>query len=151
MNASLRSFSVCLNISSGIGRALAVLAGCAGLCGCVGNPFVNAAVDPSSPVAAEVTRLTRSDAPLPTFASIPKAPTDLRPVAAYGREAQALELAAAQLIRETEPETWTLQGTTAFADTARRDVGPELPPITPGDADAFARELRARATPPPPR
>lgn len=131
---------------------LVPLAAAAGLLsGCVGNPFANAQIDPASPVAADVARMTRADAKLPKFASIPAAPKDVRPAADYGREAASLDAAAADLIRETGPETWTLTGTDAFADTARKDVGPALPPVIPGDAEAFARELRERATPPPPR
>ena len=134
-----------------IARLIAVAAGASLLAGCVGNPFANAQIDPASPVAADVARMTRADAKLPAFSSIPPAPTDVRPAASYGRAAASLNAAAADLIRDTGPETWSLKGTDAFAETARRDVGPELPPVTPGDAEAFARELRERATPPPPR
>jgi len=132
-------------------RLIAAVGGSALLSACVGNPFVDAKIDPASPVAPEVARVTRADANFPTFASIPKAPGDLRPIQLYGQEAKRLELAAAELIRETEPGTWTLQGTDDFAAKARRDAGPALPPPNPTDAEAFARELRERATPPPPR
>lgn len=132
-------------------RASAVAVVCVTLSGCVGNPFADAKVDPASPVAKDVTALTSAHAEFPKFASIPRKPDDLRPPARYGKEAASLELAAAQLIRDTAPETWTLQATDAFADTARRDAGPELAPPTAGDAEAFARSLRERATPPPPR
>ena len=33
---------------------------------------------------------------------------------------------------------------------ALADAGPVLPPVEPGDTEAFARDLKARATPPPP-
>jgi len=121
------------------------------LSGCIGNPLVDAKVDPASPVAADVARLTRTNRDYPSFSDIPKSPQDLRPVAAYGREADAIKLAGDKLVRETGPETWTLQNTEAFAARARRDSGPDIQPPQPGEAEAFARELRERATPPPPR
>ena len=121
------------------------------LAGCVGAPFTDARIDPSSPIAAEAARLTRQPGKLPTFASIPKAPTDLRPAAQYGRSAQQVLAAGDALVAATEPSTWTLQGTDAFAEKGRRDAGPQLEPPSPADAEAFARELRERATPPPPR
>lgn len=135
----------------GAGTALALLAASVLLSGCVGNPFVDAKIDPASPVAADVARLTRQDGKFPTFAGIPKAPTDIRPLAQYGRDADAVLAAGAALERATAPGTWTLQGTDAFADKARRDAGPQIEPPKPGDAEAFARELRERATPPPRR
>jgi hypothetical protein len=132
-------------------RLVGVVGGCGVLSACVGNPFKDAKVDPASPVAADVARLTRSDAAFPTFASIPKAPQDIRPDRQFGQAADQLELAGAELVRETAPGTWTLQGTDDFAAGARRDAGPDLPPPNPAEAEAFARELRERATPPPPR
>jgi outer membrane murein-binding lipoprotein Lpp len=147
MNASPPLFPQVPNIV----RVIALALGAGLLSGCVGNPFANAKIDPASPVAEEVARMTRADAKLPSFASIPAAPSDVRPPASYGLAAASLDAAAAELIRDTGPETWTLQATDAFAETARRDVGPELPPVIPGDSEAFARELRERATPPPPR
>jgi hypothetical protein len=132
-------------------RTLAVTAGCAMLSACIGNPFKDAKVDPASPVAPDVARLTRGDAKFPTFASIPNPPKDVRPLAQYGRSAQAVLAEGEALTQATAPGTWTLEGTDAFAAKARRDAGPQLEPPTPGDAEAFARELRERAKPPPPR
>ena len=132
-------------------RPLAVAAGCALLGGCIGNPFKDAKIDPASPVAPEVARLTRQDAKFPTFTSIPNPPGDIRPPAQYGRSADGVLAAGKALETATAPGTWTLQGTDEFAEKARRDAGPQLEPPKPGDAEAFARELRERATPPPPR
>jgi hypothetical protein len=58
-----------------------------------------------------------------------------------------------EIIRATEPNTWTLQGgdaTNSFAGEARTAAGPDLQPTDPATTEAFARELRRRATPPPP-
>lgn len=118
---------------------------------CASSPFAAAKIDSDSPVAADVERLTRADARYPTFASIPKAPNDIRPLARYGRDAKAILAAGAALERATAPETWTLQNTDDFAEKGRRDAGPQIEPPKRGDAEAFARALRERATPPPPR
>lgn len=120
------------------------------LSGCIGNPFQDAKVDPASPVAADVARMTRQSSDYPSFSEIPAAPSDIRPLALYGRASSELKMAGERLVRETAPETWILQGTEAFADEARRRT-PDLPPVDPAAAEAFARELRERATPPPPR
>ncbi|MGA0607233.1 hypothetical protein ACO2Q0_14680 [Phenylobacterium sp. VNQ135] len=130
---------------------LSLCAAGAMLSACMANPFVDAKVDPNSPVAGEVAKVANARQGYPSFRDIPATPNDLRPVGLYGREAEAVKLAGAELIRATEPGTWTLQNSESFADKARRDAGPELPPANAQDSDAFARELRERATPPPPR
>lgn len=135
----------------GVASALAIAAGSTLLSGCVGNPFAETKIDPASPVAGDVARMTRQDGKFPTFASIPKAPTDIRPLPQYGRDAKSILAEGAAIEQATAPGTWTLNGTDDFADKARRDAGPQIEPPKPGDAEAFARELRERATPPPPR
>ena len=147
MNASRPLFPIRFRLAVPLWAA----GGCLILGGCVASPFKDTKVDPASPVAADVARLTRGDAKFPTFAGIPKAPSDLRPVAQYGRDADLVLAAGAELVRATEPGTWTLQGTDDFAEKSRRDAGPQIEPPKPGDAEAFARALRERATPPPPR
>jgi hypothetical protein len=129
------------------------MVGCVMLSGCVGDPFKEARVDPASPVAPDVVRMTSASAkaPFPSFRSIPAASKDGRPIALYGRAAHQLELAGAELVRATAPGTWTLQNSEAFAEDARRNVGPELPPVSPGATDEELKRLRERATPPPPR
>lgn len=130
-----------------------VVGGVAGLiCGCVSNPFEDAQVDPRSPVAAEVAKAARANTDFPSFSEIPATPTDVRPTRMFGQAARDIELARAQLERETAPGTWTLRegDTETFAARARREVGPELPPVDQRGTDAYAAELRRRATPPPP-
>ncbi|PZQ58273.1 MAG: hypothetical protein DI570_18110 [Phenylobacterium zucineum] len=132
-------------------KPLGLLAGCALLAGCVGNPFKDAKVDPASPIAEDVARITRQPTKFPTFASIPTPPTDVRPLAQYGRDARSVMAAGEALNNATAPGTWVLDGTDDFASKARQDAGPQIEPPKPGDAEAFARALRERATPPPPR
>jgi hypothetical protein len=138
-------------IAGTAGRIAVAGLGCALLAGCIGNPFKDAKVDPNSAVAADVARITRGPAKFPTFASIPNPPKDVRPPRQYRENAQAV-LAAGEALREaTEPETWTLQGTEAFAEAARREAVAPPPVESNSGADAFVREQRERATPPPPR
>lgn len=124
-----------------------MVSGCA-----VSNPFATAAVDPASPIAAQVAAKARAGRTYPTFADIPSAPTDVRALPAFGRAANALEVAGADVIRETAPGTWTLTGTEAFAGRARDMAGPEITGAesTTAATEAFAKAQRARATPPPP-
>ena len=132
-------------------RSSVLVGACLVIAGCTGVPFTDAKIDPASPVAADVARMTRQDAKFPTFAGIPPKPKDVRPVVQYGRDARSVLAAGDALVTATAPSTWTLQGTEAFAEKSRSDAGPQMEPPKPGDAEAFARELRERATPPPPR
>lgn len=132
-------------------RPLAAAAAAALVSGCIANPFADAKVDPASPIAAEVAKAAHVNAAYPSFSDIPKTPKDLRPVRQYGRAADDLQVAAAELVRATAPETWSLTGDTeAFAGGARSQVGAELPPADPAATEAYVKELRKRATPPPP-
>jgi len=131
-------------------QLLASACACVMLSACVGNPFRDAKVDPRSPIAAEVARTVRHDAPYPTFASIPPVPKDVRPHKQYGQAADQIEQAKADVERATADNTWTLSNSETFADQARAAAGPELAPAEQADTDAFAKDLRKRATPPPP-
>ena len=142
---NVRRASRLLLSAGAVGGAGALLAGC------IGNPFVDAQVDPNSPVAAEVARVAKTNTDYPSFSDIPVIPQDLRPVGLYGREARAVKLAGEKLLAETAPETWTLKNTESFAAEAQRDAGPTFEEGPQRDPEAFARELRERATPPPPR
>lgn len=149
MNAPARLF---LNASrhAVAARVLACVGLGASLSGCIGNPFDTARVDPASPVAADVESLARANKDYPSFSEIPQAPTDVRPLRLYGQAARQIVEVRDQLERETAPGTWTLQATDSFANTARAAAGPELPAPAASDTDAFAEDLRRRATPPPP-
>jgi hypothetical protein len=134
----------------GDARLLASVGACVMLSACVGNPFKDAKVDPRSPIAPEVARTVRPNAPYPTFAGIPPIPKDIRPHKQYGQAADQVEQAAAAVNRATADSTWTLSDSEAFAAQARAAAGPELAPAQQPDTEAFAKDLRKRATPPPP-
>lgn len=137
-------------------RLFAMVSGCglaAALSGCVsGNPFAEAAVDPRSPVAADVARMANANQDFPAFSEIPAMPIDVRPPRAFGVAALEAEAARDRLERETAPGTWSLTGTETFASRAQIDAGPDAPPDGQDRraTEAFANELRKRATPPPP-
>jgi hypothetical protein len=131
------------------GVAAVGVASCALLSGCV-HPFKDAVVDPRSPIAAEVAKTVRPDAAYPTFVNFPGKPTGLRPTRQYGQDADKVNADAAKLVAATAGSTWTLKDTDAFVAQALADAGPILPPVQPGDTEAFAKDLKARATPPPP-
>jgi hypothetical protein len=142
-----------LFVNASAGRLAASLLAAAGSCvllsACVGNPFEDAKVDPRSPIAAEVAKSVRADAAYPTFRSIPPLPKDVRPHRQYGVQAAQIEKEAGELVTATADSTWTLNSSEDFAAKARSDAGPELPPAKPSETEAFARDQKARATPPP--
>ena len=139
-----------------LGGLTAKLAGpavlCLGLSACIANPFVDAQVDPRSPIAKEVATAVKPDAPTPTFASIPPRPKDVRPVRQFGVAARQVDKAAAELAAQTADDKFTLQNTDTFAAEAQRAAGPEAAPSQAqqsAETEAFAAALRKRATPPP--
>ena len=92
----------------------------------------------------------------PTFAAIPVAPTDVRPLAGWRDSVAGISAAGAKLNAETAPSTFSLNDTEAFAEAMRRKLDAGGPPVTDAavsraEADAFSRSIRARATPPPSR
>lgn len=149
MNALDRKF-MNAGKSMNAARFLGVAAAAALLSGCIGNPIASAKVDPKSPIAAEVAKLSRQDRDYPSFSEIPPKPTDLRPLQVYGERANKVLAARNQLQAATAENTWSLNNTTAFAARARRDAGPDVGPPTAAETEAFANAVRKRATPPPP-
>jgi hypothetical protein len=140
-------------MNAGYAPTAARLFACAGvsvlLAGCA-NPFASAKIDPQSPVVAEANAAAHPAGPFPRFTEIPPVPKDVRPKATYGAQATAILTTRDQLVAATDPNTWTLSNTAIFANTALSAAGPEQAPADPAATEAFARDLRKRATPPPP-
>ena len=90
-------------------------------------------------------------AALPTFASIPPTPTDVRPFVAWRAAIADTRRVGAETAAEAAAGPWMLSGTQAWADSARAEAEPPAPMTTPaqGDTDDFVREMLRRATPPP--
>jgi len=134
-------------------RLVACTAVCALTTACAGSLLSSTRIDPRSPIAGEAAAVAHTNRPFPKFSQIPPVPKDVRPPKAFGVAAAQTVAARDELIRKTEPSTWTLTGgeaTSAFAGQGRTAAGPELKPTDPATTEAFARELRKRATPPPP-
>jgi hypothetical protein len=89
--------------------------------------------------------------PLPTFASIPPAPTDVRPFEGWRSAILDLQRSGARVAAEASAEPWTLSDTEGWAERERSEASPPPPITTPseGDTEAFVAAMRARATPPP--
>lgn len=150
MNASLRLFVI-----GGHALRTGGLLGClmvgAGLSGCA-NPFAPAPLDKASAAAPEIAALAHNNQRFPTFATIPAMPSDVRADRAWGKAAAEIEGQGAEIARATAPGTWTLTNTSAFVKSAQADAGPTISGAesTTADTEAFAKQARARATPPPP-
>lgn len=128
-----------------------VAAGAAALLsGCMSDTEQRAQLEPASPIAAEVARVARRNTDYPSFSEIPQRAGDVRPLRAFGRAADEIEKAGADLEQATAPGTWTLDSTQAFAASAQRAAGPQTPAPQAADTKAFVREQQRRATPPPP-
>lgn len=143
---------------SGLALGAAVLAGAA-LAGCgVSERMTGASlapVDPSSPVAQDVIRVSRVPGPYPTFADIPKIPTDVRPASAWRSSVQDEQRERAVLDAQVAALPPVTPGSTEqFAADARSRLAPPPADVPPADArqraEAEAKALRERATPPPP-
>ncbi len=137
---------------------LALLAGAAMTLGaCVAidavEPGANAAIDPASPASAAVAAAAADPGPWPTFAGIPEMPADVRTASQWGEAVADQEADRLFTERNVAPDTWSLTATEAFAADLRARVA-EIDVHAPTDAEmaeseAYARALRARATPPP--
>lgn len=140
-----------------VGRS-ALLAGAAmSLCACAAiqdfEPGANAQVDAQSPAAAAVAREAAKPHPWPTFADIPELPADVRDSAAWREAVSDQEAEGLYTRRNAAEDTWSLTATEAFAAQATAEAN-ALNVRAPTDAEqaeseAYARALRARATPPP--
>ena len=132
---------------TGLGAML--LAGCA----TETDMAARSKIPPNSPLAEAVAATKTNPPPAPSFRNIPMNPPQMRPAGAWEQSANALqgqgrELAgiAAMPIELPDPEAWGKRTATAVGLDS-------ITPPGPGNAaelEAFARELRERATPPPP-
>ena len=152
MNASLRLFvtNQLARRSLRAGAALGCLVLAAGLSGCAASVFTPAKLDSTSAAADQITALTSASKTYPTFADIPPPPADVRPDRAWGKAAAEVEADGQALAAATAPGTWTLSGTDTFASRAQAAAGPGVEGSTTAATEAFAKQARQRATPPPP-
>ncbi|HEX6859822.1 MAG TPA: hypothetical protein VF138_06450 [Caulobacteraceae bacterium] len=129
------------------------------LAGCMTSsmlePYAQEEVDPNSPAAAAIAEQAARQADYPTFADIPQIPLDLRSNEQWAAAVAGTEADRAQLLAAVAPSTWSLSGTQAFAQRTRAALGFDPADIPTADTSAasaaWARQMRARATPPPRR
>ena len=116
--------------------------------GCASAP---AGGPPPSAATTEARALAAGAKAYPRFSDIPVLPVDERPLAAWGQAAGEVLAEGAALERDGAEDTWTLRQTEAFAARTSQMSGPAAPSVSAtAAADAFARDMRKRATPPPP-
>lgn len=110
-------------------------------------------VDPASPVAADVERAERITGPVPSFASIPPKPTDMRPAAVYKAEVTDVvqDRRALSQWAAANPEMNT--DTEGFAAAQRAKLAEEqpVPAEREKELEAFAKKLRDAAQAPNPK
>jgi hypothetical protein len=136
---------------TGVHRVLVLSAALAAPVACLaGQPC--AAPSPASPAlpADLVAQATHANA-YPSFCSIPPTPRDVRDAGAFKSAVVDTRLAGVRLQRQGAENTFSLSGTDDFAASAASQAAPPPPMTTPQDADtdAFIKEMRAKATPPP--
>lgn len=99
-----------------------------------------------------VTRVEDATLPYPSFCSIPRAPTGVRTPAAFRTSVVKVRRAGRELVRASGPGTFglPLTGAADMAAAARAEAAPPpaMNPQSAADDEAFARQARARATPP---
>lgn len=144
-------------ILPGKGRLLLCAASALALGACTGfspvEPYSGARVDPNSTAAAQIEAGAAQSTAWPTFEGIPQTPTDVRSPEGWRLAVTATEGDRLELLRATAPGTFSLDGTEAFAASQRARIDIDASDIpTAADAaetEAWARAMRARATPPP--
>jgi len=125
----------------------------AGAAACVASPFKTAPVDPSSPVAAQVTAAAKEKSTRRKFSDIPAIPTDVPTAESVRAAVVQQQRAGDSLTKAVAPNTWELKDTDGYVAKAQRDVkAPALKTPTEADradTEAFARAARDRASAPP--
>jgi len=124
----------------------------AGLTGC--GTALTARIDAESPAATRVEGLIAANRTYPRWQDFPAAPTDLPEPVVIAQQVNTLRATGGALAGEVSRIAWTLDDPIAFAEWVNARVA--ATPIAPATArtqaeiDAYAQELRRRATAPPP-
>jgi hypothetical protein len=131
---------------SSLGAGIAILASLA-----ADQSVASPCAPPSVSPAPGAIAAAEKSAALPSFASIPAAPTDVRPFQAWRAAIDDTRHVGAETAAQAAAEPWTLSDTQGFVDRALAEASPPAPMTTPaqGDTDAFVRDMIRRATPPP--
>jgi hypothetical protein len=110
-------------------------------------------IAPDSPVAMAIAEVQAHPSPYPSFADFPKTPTGMRLPVAWEEGRHQLAVAGDELAKISAAPA-EMPDPAAFARQLRAASGLDQVPVPGPDAaaelEAYARELRERATPPPP-
>lgn len=132
---------------------LAALAGATMLGGCLAHDPFGPATDPNSAAAQRVNEAAAQDRPYPRWSEFPAAPRDVPTEGEFAMRVVATEEAKAILEAQARDLVWTLDDTEGWAAQARSHVEASYAQPAPADAraqtEAWAAEMRAKATPPP--
>lgn len=131
--------------------AAAAVSGCADLKAV--TDFRPLPVDPASPVAADVEKAQTISGPIPSFASIPPKPTDIRPAEAYKGQVVNVVGDRRGLAQWEAANPAINTDTEAFAASQRAKLAGETPvsPAQQKESEEFARKLREAAHAPTPK
>lgn len=104
-------------------------------------------VDPSSPVAAAVARAEEARGPIPSFASVPPRPADVRSPEAYKAEVVSVVSDRRNLARWESAHPPMADDTEGFAQAQRAKLAGEAPvsPEREAETAAFANRLKQAA------
>ena len=110
-------------------------------------------IEAKTPAAAEISRIAAEPGKWPTFQDIPAVPSDVRTPNQWRQSILSLKGAGAVVVRNSGPETFTLNNSAGFAAGVKAglDARAAAPPTAAEIAEsaAFVKAARARATPPP--
>jgi hypothetical protein len=104
-------------------------------------------VDPSSPVAADVAAAEQTTAPIPSFASVPPKPTDVRSAAAYKGQVVDVVGARRSLSGWEAANPPLATDTEAYAEAQRAKLADQhaVSDAQQAESEAFAKKLRDAA------
>ncbi len=110
-------------------------------------------IDPASPVAADVARAEKIEGPVPSFATVPPKPTDVRSADAYRSQVVDVVGDRRSLARWEAANPPGVNDTERYAEAQRRTLAGQTPVAAAhgAESDSFARRLREAAEAPPPR
>jgi len=117
-------------------------------------PKVDALSIAKSESGREAIAAASKPGPYPSFNDIPRVPTDVRPSSAWLQASNETQAARAELASQVAALPAPPTDTEAFSAALQARLGGAVQPVAPdaaAQAAAYARALRARATPPPPR
>jgi hypothetical protein len=127
----------------------------ASLCACATETDIakRSQIVPGSAVSQAIAASQTAPGPYPTFATFPKKPAGMRPPASWDQGRADLSAEAARLATVANAPA-EIPDPDAFDKRLRAAAGFDAIPVpgpnTAAELDAYARELRERATPPPP-